>query len=454
MKRRKSIAWRITVVLTGLICLAVWLVALLTYVVHRHTQEQMIKDLIQTESSRIVKRVSRFGNQWTTPFSRDMGPSMFAWGESSAVPASDLPDELRRLPVGLHDLDRGASTWHVAVADAMDGRLYVLYDSIVVEKQLSDFSRALAGIVVGFSILAMLISGAVARWITTPLDVLAERLERWGGRAEEAEAASGNEADRLMKAFNRVQDQVDASIADQREFSANLHHEIRTPLTVIRSDAELLLLDGTTDPERLRPRLKRIVRSVSEIGQSLESTFSLAHARFEDRTLVNIRLCVEDIFESLHFDASKAGLAFVNAVQPAHEERLSHQALMIVVRNILRNAVLHAAPATLVVSSIPQGLQFTDSGPGIAPSDLPSVFDRYFTNRRADQHPNAAAEPLRPASLDQTGLGLAIAKRVCVMQSWSLEVASPASHGKGTCFTLRFQGSGSASRMAPDQHHA
>ncbi|THF67404.1 HAMP domain-containing histidine kinase [Pseudothauera nasutitermitis] len=438
MTKKTSIAWRIRLVLTGLISLAVCVAALLTYCVYQYMENRMIRDLIQTESSRLVKRVSRFGGNWERPFERDMGPSMFAWGESRNVQAESLPDELRGLPVGLHDLDRGESTWHVAVADAMDGRLYVVYDTVVVERQLRDFSLALLGIVAGCSLLAVLISSTVARWLITPLNLLTERLTRWVPSSGMAEIRHVNEVDRLMEVFNRVQAQVDASIADQREFSANLHHEIRTPLTVIRSDAELMIRNKMTDPDVLRPKLERIIKAVHEISQSLEGTFSLAYARFEDKAPFNMHACVEDIFQNLHLEADKAGLLFVNEVRPDHEETLNHHALMIVMRNIIRNAVLHAAPATLVIESIPHGLRFTDSGPGIEPSELPNIFERYFSNRRSDQARDEGGAPASSSRANQTGLGLAIAKRVCIIQSWNLDVASPANAGKGTSFTLCF----------------
>ena len=445
MKKKKTIAWRITLVLTGLVSLAVCLAALLTYVVYVQIEKRAMADLAQTEAKRLVVRVSRFGGGWERPFERDMGPSMYAWGESARVPAPSLPPELRALPVGRHTLAREASTWHVAVADAMDGRLYVVYDSLVTEQQQRRLALALVGIVLGCALLALLVSGAVARWLTAPLNLLVERLARWApGRpgtpgAPLADISHLNEADRLMEAFNRVQDQVDASIADQREFSANLHHEIRTPLTVIRSDAEILLL-GHADadiepPQAARRRLERIVRATQEIGQSLESTFSLAHARFEDRTPVDLRLSVDDIFESLNLEAAKAGLVLVNAVAPGQVRALSHPAVRMVMRNIVRNALLHAAPCTLTAESVADGLRFTDTGPGIAASDLPSIFDRYFSHRRADQQ-RGAADDADQAGL--AGLGLAIAKRVCVLQGWGLEVASPVAQGKGTCFTLVF----------------
>lgn len=434
-----SIARRITLVLTVVVSLAVSLAAALTYYAYLRIQEAMISDLIQTESRRLVTRVSRFGGGWQEPFEREMGPSMFVWGESAAAPSSTLPAELRGLPVGTHQLRRGESTWHVAVENARDGRLYVLYDSIVIEHQLHDFVRAVVVIVLGCSILAIFIGNVAAKWLVTPLNTLTERLEKWIPNLSPAWNPRANEVDRLMEMFNRVQDQVDASIADQREFSANLHHEIRLPLTVIRSDAELMLRGTITEPASLRTRLTRIVKSVSEIDRSLESAYSIANSRFKDEARVDIRQCVEEVFEHARLEAEKSGLVLSNAVEPAHRETLSPSALMTVMRNITGNAILHAAPATLVIESIPGGLQFTDSGPGIAPSELANVFDRYFSNRRADQRRNGEGEPRSPSSVDQTGLGLAIAKRVCIMQSWRLDVTSPVSDDKGTRFILRFE---------------
>lgn len=430
-----SIARRITLVLTGLVCLAVFLAAVMTNIVYAFIEQGAMANLAQTEANRLALRLSRVDGRWEHPFERDMGPSMFAWGESEQVRSPTLPPELRALPIGLHALRRERSAWHVAVANAMDGRIYVVYDSTVIQQQARRLDVALLGIVLGCTLLTLLISGAVARWLTTPLNTLIERLARWVPGSSVNQADHANEADRLMEAFNRAQDQIDASIAGQRELSANLHHEVRTPLTVIRSDAEimLMLMDGL--PEAQRTRLARIVRAVQEIEQSLESTYRLAHARFDDDSDVNLRLCVEDILESLHLEARKCGMGFENAVAPAHHAHISRQALMTVMRNIIRNAVLHASPATLVVESTAQGLRFTDNGPGIPAADLPHVFDRYFSRRRADQR--QPGPPDTPAN--QNGLGLAIAKRVCVIQSWQLLVESPMQDGRGTRFTLAFE---------------
>lgn len=444
---KKSITWRITIAFAILVSLAVCMAATLTYIVYLQIEKRMIYDLVQTESDRLIIRVSRFGNTWERPFERNMGPSMYAWGESANVRSKELPDALRALPVGLHALEKDNSTWYVAIKPAMDGKLYVLFDTIALETSLRDFALALAAIVLGFSALAILVSSRLARWLVQPLNILTDRLARWSAGFPAKSVRQANEAERLLEVFNHVQDQVDTSIADQREFSANLHHEIRTPLMIIQSDAELLLTGCITDPAQQRARLQRIMASVREINQSLESTFSLAHAQFADRTPTNLHASVDDIFEGLGLEAGKAGLVLINAVRRDHEVTLSHYALMTVLRNIVRNAVLHAAPARLEAESIEQGLQLTDSGPGIAPAELSSIFDRYYSARRSDQRPDALA-PAADREMNQTGLGLAIAKRVCVIQGWQLEAASPVADGKGTRFILRFSEPGNGDQTA------
>ncbi len=433
MKPHRSIAWRIRFALTLLTSLALVLSGAVTFYTYQRMEAAMVSDLTTAESARVHARILASGNdRWVQPFERDFGPSLFAWGEAPGVEAPTMPDELRALPVGRHVVARPHGSWHVVVTSARDGRLYVMFDTTLLERRQAKFAAILVVIVLVFSLLAFLVSSKVARWLIAPLDAMTGRLIRWAPRGAVNDIEEADEAARLMEVFNRVQDQVDSAIADQKEFSANLHHEIRTPLTVIRSDAEVMARQSAALPDATLERLRRIVDAVGEIEQSLESTWSLAHARADDVAPVPLRACVGDVIENLRARMESAGLALCNEVDPAHVETLSRLALLTVVRNIIRNAAMHAAPATLVIASVPRGLCFTDTGPGIAPSQLPHVFDRYYSSRRRDLGHDACNELQRP------GMGLAIAKRVCQMQSWSLAVDSPVADGKGTRFTLLF----------------
>jgi K+-sensing histidine kinase KdpD len=91
------------------------------------------------------------------------------------------------------------------------------------------------------------------------------------------------------------------------------------------------------------------------------------------------------------------------------------QALLTIVRNLLRNAIEHAAPATLRIGGDRHAIVFSDDGPGIEPAGSSG-------SSRAPAMPTRRVEArLRGARV--RGLGLAIAKRLCDLQGWTIEVA-------------------------------
>src|SRR5690606_15202448 len=116
-------------------------------------------------------------------------------------------------------------------------------------------------------------------------------------------------------------------------------------------------------------------------------------------------------------------------------ERLNRHMLLTVIRNIVRNAIAHAAPGNLEISSLEHGLLFRDDGPGVGPSDAPYLFDRYYSGRRLDVM--AGGKPAASTQME-TGLGLAIAKRACAIQGWSLELVDQPDRPDGATFMLRF----------------
>lgn len=440
---KASITVKIRRTLTAMVCVAVSLSAMTVFAVYQKMENAMIDELVHTESDRLAARLSRFGGELQGAIERDMAPSMFVWLESPKHLATRLPPELRALSPGMHRLPQQMGQQHVLVSEILDGRLYVMYDSAVVAQQSRAFAQALATIVAVFSLLALAFSHLVARWISSPLNALTDRLSRWAPGAPHSDLGVAHEADRLMDAFNRVQTMVDARYADQREFSANLHHEVRTPLAVIRSDAELILLLGAhsaATPERML----RITQAVDEITQSLESTYSIAYANTGLIETVNLQQCVQELVESYQWAAANNGLEIRHHVDAAQNHQIARGALMTVMRNIIKNAISHAAPAVLHIQSTPQGLDFIDNGPGVRPQDLAALFERYFYSRHKDQGTekedgtDAADQEQATEGLYASGLGLAIAKRVCDIQGWSLQVRSPVVDGHGTCFSLYF----------------
>ncbi|MFQ6708444.1 HAMP domain-containing protein, partial [Bordetella pertussis] len=188
---------------------------------------------------------------------------------------SDLPPPLHGLGVGMHLLEPGAETWHVMVADVEDARIYVLYDATDNEARVHDFGLFVLGVGAICIVAAYGISRRVAGVAVGPLVELTRRLANWAPGAPDLAVTRDDEAGRLIEAFNRVQNQVDRSIAREREFSVNVSHEVRTPLAAIRSDSEMMLLAAGLD-EGQRTRLVRIVANVDNVSTALESARAMA----------------------------------------------------------------------------------------------------------------------------------------------------------------------------------
>jgi signal transduction histidine kinase len=233
-----------------------------------------------------------------------------------------------------------------------------------------------------------------------------------------------------------VQGQVEESIAFEREFATNLGHEIRTALAAIASDAELVLLDDALSPAHRR-RLQRQLVNVDAINSSLSSAENLARPFSSTKKHTNIRACVNEAWLAFESMAGRQGLVFVNDVPDSASGWLDPYALLMVARNLIRNAAEHAAPATMTIGMEDENtIVFLDDGPGIPPESLPLIFERFYSAARTDI---PAAEDAGPRAPARRGLGLAIAKQVCNRHGWTLNVRSPAlPAGRGTAFLLVF----------------
>jgi len=428
-----TLTQRVVWALTGAVAVFVAALALLAYLTFDQMEDGLVEQILTTETDRVAQHVAA-DPQFLPPHgARELGGSMRAWLHQGAV-RDDMPAELDGLPPGLHLLQPGVETWHVMVADTARGRLYVLYDATDHEARVRDFGLIVLGMGALCIMAAYALSRRVAGVAVGPLLDLTGRLSNWAPGSPDLAVTRDDEAGRLIEAFNRVQNQVDRSIAREREFAANLSHEVRTPLAAIRSDSEIMLLDGEL-PADPRQRLERITANVDHIVASLESARSMARDQPRPAERVDLAACMDDAWRGLEVEAEVAGLAFHNLIPGGIEHTLDRYALLTVLRNLVRNAIEHAAPATLTAGLTHDGaLELRDNGKGIAPEELPFVFQRYYSGRLGD---TAGATP--DDSCFPRGLGLAIAKRVCDMQGWDLRVESErAGAGQGTCFVLRF----------------
>lgn len=291
------------------------------------------------------------------------------------------------------------------------------------------------GLALGLPILAVLIGLRTVRGFALPLtDILAAIDAAAEGDLSVRVAEGGwGEMGRLSRSFNRMLGELERMERQRRNLTADVAHELRTPLHVIQGNLEGML-DGVypSSPEQIDATLQE-TRLLARLVDDLR-TLSLAEAgelplRREGVDLADL---LADAVTSFSGQAEEAGIGLELALadnSPAivhgDADRLDQ-----VLGNLISNALRYTpAGGSVILSARREGdglaIRVTDTGEGIPPADLPFVFDRFWRGDRARTHREGAG----------SGLGLSIASQLVQAHRGTLSVQSEL--GKGTEFVIR-----------------
>jgi signal transduction histidine kinase len=423
---------RVTSALVALLSVFVVAQALLAYLSLEEQEDRMADEMVAAEAKQLALYAERGDLDGLRASDvLDRSTDVAAWlvrPDGSTVP-EPLPEPLAGLGSGPHRLSGSLSEHHVMVVPTSAGRLVVRYDAHRNEAQVHQYAGYLAGLGALCIVLGAVVARQLARVVVAPLERLTVRLSEWAPEVSTPTAGASDEEARLLEAFGRMQARFEQAIAREREFAANVGHELRTPLAALRTDLELLA-EAPGLAHGPRERVGRMLASVDAIAGSIASAQSLAtDGQRAAADPVDLARCVDDAWLTLEPAAMQRGLSFENRVPRGTTARIDRHALLTILRNLLRNAAEHAAPARCVVSGDGAALTVEDDGPGIGADELPHLFERSWRGQRADAPREDA--PGR-------GLGLAIARRMAELNGWQLGAAPRA--GGGLRFTLTLGG--------------
>lgn len=289
----------------------------------------------------------------------------------------------------------------------------------------------------GALLVALLVGILLARALTRPLQALTAAAHNitQGRLEQQVPVGSGDELGQLAAAFNTMSQEVARVNHLRRQMTADIAHDLRTPLTVISGYIESMR-DGVLKPtpERLAliyaeiERLKDLVNdlrmlSLADAGELALNPQHIPPANLLERT-------------AALFGAQAAAREIAITVQapPGLPDIWVDEARMIqVLENLLSNALRHTPPGgriTLSARAVGGQVLLTvqDSGEGIPPEELPHVFNRFYRGDKA-----------RSAESGESGLGLAIVKALVTAQGGSATVRS--APGQGATFELTLPGS-------------
>jgi two-component system sensor histidine kinase BaeS len=270
-------------------------------------------------------------------------------------------------------------------------------------------------------ILGLLFIGRSVRRMAGPIGEVMEAADRVadGDYSARVSARGPGEVRRLGRAFNEMTARLQASDDQRRRLLADVTHELRTPLAVIRGNLEGIV-DGVYAPDA--EHLTTVLEKTRVMARLLDDLQTLSTAEGGalrlDREPTDIGALADEVVSAFAPRAAEAGVAI--AASPSNLPTINVDPLRIrqVLENLVANALRHTPPGgsvTIQLSHDDSGvaLAVSDTGAGIAPDQLNSIFDRYT----------------RSADSGGSGLGLAIAKSLVEAHGGSIQAENTAGHG-------------------------
>ncbi len=301
---------------------------------------------------------------------------------------------------------------------------------------LSEIRQHLAQGITVLALVALLLGLLVARRITRPINRLSSAIHEVarGNLGVRVDCSGDREFRELAGDFNRMAEELYSHEQDRNTLFANIAHELRTPLSIMRGNLEALQSGNLELTEAVKSglvdeiiRLTRLVKDLETIGHAKAGQLVLNLEPIDPAEIAEILL-------PLRLSMEDAGIEFALHIKPGLRAfKADRLRLTQVLINLLTNAMRHVPEAggkiELSIRQLERGVEFRlrDNGPGIAAEDIPHLFERFY---RADES--------RSRDAGGTGLGLAIARSYVEAHGGDIRVESQSGQGAVFYFVLPF----------------
>ncbi|SIO66450.1 two-component system, OmpR family, heavy metal sensor histidine kinase CusS [Singulisphaera sp. GP187] len=326
--------------------------------------------------------------------------------------------------------------WFRALSRRVGGQTYqVCYDRTRELEVLRHYRRNMWFVLVPSLVASAAVGVLIARRGLRPLVVITATARRIGpSRLDDRIAMEGlpSELDDLARTFNAMLGRLQDSFARLERFSADIAHELRTPVHALRNVSEVAL-QGTGSRENDREALATCLESAGRLSRLIERLLFLAKAddprgmlAREDVDVIRELKVVREFYEPA---ATEAGVQLTVEATAGIRFDLERALFQRALGNLITNALAHTPPGGQVKVSARETsaslvVAVADSGSGVSPAHLPHLFDRFY---RVD----AARTPGQGV-----GLGLAIVRSIAELHGGCATAESEP--GVGTVVTLTF----------------
>lgn len=309
---------------------------------------------------------------------------------------------------------------------------YVPLNELVGNLRWISVITALFAVVLGF-----VVSGFVSMVITKPVSEVTERakaLARGNYDVKFGGDSFCTEVSELSEALDYACSEVSKTDKMQKELIANVSHDFKTPLTMIKAYAAMIQEISGDDPEKRAKHTQVIIdeadRLAALVGDLLDLSKMQAGIDSFENTVFNLSEDVYRVTGRFDYLAETQGYVFETDIEDDLYTFASRARVGQVLYNLIGNAVNYTGEDKRVVVRLKKHgvcarFEVIDSGKGIAPEELDTIWERYYRSNETHKRP-----------VKGTGLGLSIVKTILQRQGIDFGVTSEL--GKGSCFRVDF----------------
>lgn len=389
------------------------------YVTARELEHRLMDETLHAELEDSATRLAR--NPLFIPTNT---VSIKGYLQSGTAPAHGIPDEIRTLLPGSYNIKVGAIDYRALVADRNGSRFFLLFDTEHQHQRELSFFHFLSF----FAVFMTLVSAGGGFWLAVRIVNPVTQLARCVAQAQPgntslalAKLARGDEVGVLARAFDRYLRRMQKFIDREHFFTADVGHELRTPLAIVLSTVEVLEQDKTLTLKQAA-RIERIKRSAQDMSELSAALLLLAreHRPASDEPACDVGHVLRATVKKHHHLIAHRPVHVEIALTAAPQLHVERHLLEIVIGNLLRNALFHTASGTITLRLQSDCLTIGDTGCGIPPDELPHALERGY----------------KGASSMGAGVGLSLVQRICDRYGWRFCLHSQA--GCGTTAVIEF----------------
>lgn len=326
----------------------------------------------------------------------------------------------------------------VELLPSADTYLYVTQSLNFLEKVGAHMNVRMVLISVFLLVLSFAVTSAVAGWFTTPITEITQKAHKLAQRDFDVDFQGGNyckEMVELADALNYARDELSKTDRMQKELIANVSHDFKTPLTMIKSYASMIIEISGDIPEKRNKHAQVIIDEADRLTSLVNDVLDLSKIGSGIEELqkedVDMSAYLYEILDRFVYLQETKKYTFITEIEEGLHTVADVGKIGQVLYNLIGNAVNYTGEDNKVYVSLKKiseevfRFSVRDTGNGIKPEELSGIWDRYYRSKENHKRP-----------VQGTGLGLSIVRRILERHCFCYGVDSKV--GEGSVFYVDF----------------